>query len=59
MLGEVDSARVTDASQRVERIWRNAMNHYWNRCIGQHDLGRDRDLDGYRSAVPALRVDLG
>ncbi len=46
MLGVVDSARVTDANQRVERIWRNAMNHYWNRCIGQHDLGAIATLMG-------------
>lgn len=46
LLGVVDSARITDAKARVERIWKNAMLYYWNRCLGQHDLNAIATLMG-------------
>lgn len=46
LLGVVDSARITEAKTRVERIWKYAMLFYWNRCLGQHDLNAIATLMG-------------
>ena len=39
LIGVMDDPRYDDLVARIERIWKNAMNHYWTECVEEHELG--------------------
>lgn len=38
LLGDADNPRVAETMDRIERIWRHALDYYWNKCTAQNDL---------------------
>ena len=49
LLGDADNPLHQEVMQRVERILRNAMNHYWTKCVN-HDLEAAAKLLGIARA---------